>query len=123
MKKAVLSFAFVSALLLAAGTASAADAAPQDVTPPSATYMDSLIRSENGDNPRPIHRRTFAGTHYRGDGCSREEHRALMREWRRDHRDTRYERHCDDDRYDDDDRYHCGRRHHRHHAYCDWDDD
>lgn len=128
MKKVMLSFAFASALLLAAGTASAADPAPQDVTPPSATYMDSLIRSDDQDRPRPIHRRIFAGDHYRGDGCSREEHRALMREWRRDHRDGRYDRYCDDDRYDDDrydddDRYHCGRRYHRHRAYCDWDDD
>lgn len=127
MKKVMLSFAFASALLLTAGTASAADAAPQDVIPPSASYMDSLIRSDDQDRPRPVHRRHFAGDHYRGDGCSQEEHRALMHKWRRDHRDAQYDRHCyEDDRYDEDredDRYGCDRpRHHRHHPRCGWDD-
>ena len=123
MKRIALSLVFASALLLAAGSASAADPAPHDVTPPSASYMDSLIRSDDQDRPRGVHRRHFAGDHYRGDGCSREEHRALMRE-RRDHREARYDRHCyDDDRYEEREDDRCGRpRHHRHHPRCDWDD-
>lgn len=122
MKRIVtLAFAFTSALLLAAETASAADAAPQNVTPPSAACIDSRIQSDGQNRPRPIYRRAFAGSHYRGDGCSRKEHHALMRECRRDHRSARYDRHRGDDRYDDDDRGHpC---HHRYHAHYGWNDD
>ena len=78
MKRIALSLAFASALLLGAGTASAA---PRH--PPHGSFIAHEIRVALHPAPAPHH--YFAGTHYRGDGCSAAYHRKLIREWREDH--------------------------------------
>lgn len=79
MKKIViLSFAFASALLLGAGTASAAP-----LHHPHCGIIAHEIRAALYPAPVPHH--YFAGTHYHGDGCSAAYHRKLLREWREDH--------------------------------------